>query len=52
MPNLKGAGAEFIPNENLAHYSNEVIQLSNITANEFVIGHLFGGIQSSSAVDE
>lgn len=49
MPNLKGAGAEFIPNENLPHYSNEVIQLSNITDNEFVIGHLFGGIQSSSA---
>lgn len=48
MPNLKGAGAEFIPNENLPHYSNEVIQLSNITADEFVIGHLFGGIQSSS----
>lgn len=48
MPNLKGAGAEFIPNESLPHYSNEVIQLSNITANEFVIGHLFGGIQSSS----
>ena len=48
MPNLKGAGAEFIPNENLPHYSNEVIQLSNITDNEFVIGHLFGGIQSSS----
>ena len=49
MPNLKGAGAEFIPNENLPHYTNEVIQLSNITDNEFVIGHLFGGIQSSSA---
>ena len=48
MPNLKGAGAEFIPNENLPHYANEVIQLSNITADEFVIGHLFGGIQSSS----
>ena len=48
MPNLKGAGAEFIPNESLPHYSNEVIQLSNITADEFVIGHLFGGIQSSS----
>lgn len=48
MPNLKGAGAEFIPNENLPHYANEVIQLSNITDNEFVIGHLFGGIQSSS----
>jgi hypothetical protein len=48
MPNLKGAGAEFIPNENLPHYSNEVIQLSNITANDFVIGHIFGGIQTSS----
>ena len=48
MPNLKGAGAEFIPNKNLPHYSNEVIQLSNITANEFVIGYLFGGIQSAS----
>ena len=48
MPNLKGAGAEFIPNEILPHYSNEVLQLSNITANEFVIGHLFGGIQSTS----
>jgi hypothetical protein len=32
----------------LPHYSNEVVQLSNITANEVVIGHLFGGIQSSS----
>ena len=49
MPNVKGAGADFIPNENLAHYSNEVIQLSNITDPEFVIGYLFGGIQSASA---
>ncbi len=48
MPNLKGSGAEFIPNKTLPHYSNEVMQLSNITANEVVIGHLFGGIQSSS----
>ena len=48
MPNLKGAGAEFIPNENLPHYSNDVIQLSNITTDEFVIGHIFGGIQTSS----
>jgi hypothetical protein len=48
MPNLKGTGAEFIPNQNLPHYSNEVIKLSNIAVNEFVIGHLYGGIQSSS----
>lgn len=48
MPNLKGSGAEFIPNENLPHYLNEVIQLSNISDNEFVIGHLYGGILSTS----
>jgi hypothetical protein len=48
MPNLKGAGAEFIPNSNLAHYTNEVIKLNNITASEFVIGHLYGGIQSTT----
>lgn len=46
MPNLKGAGAEFIPNKNLSHYTNEVIKLNDIAATEFVIGHLYGGIQS------
>jgi hypothetical protein len=46
MPNLKGAGSEFIPNTNLSHYTNEVIKLNDITATEFVIGHLYGGIQS------
>lgn len=48
MPNLKGSGAEFIPNTNLSHYTNEVIKLNEITATEFVIGHLYGGIQSST----
>lgn len=48
MPNLKGSGAEFIYNKNLPHYSNEVIKLSNITETEFIIGHIYGGIQSSS----
>jgi hypothetical protein len=46
MPNLKGAGAEFIPNTNLSHYTNEVIKLNDIATSEFVIGHLYGGIQS------
>lgn len=46
MPNLKGAGAEFIPNLNLAHYENDVIKLNDISENEFVIGHIYGGIQS------
>jgi hypothetical protein len=48
MPNLKGAGAEFIPNKNIPHYSNEVIKWNEITSKEVVIGHLYGGIQSSS----
>jgi hypothetical protein len=48
MPNLKGAGAEFIPNPNVPHYSNEVIKLNDILGTEVVIGHLYGGIQSSS----
>lgn len=48
MPNLKGAGAEFISNKMLPHYENEVLKLSEISANEFVIGHIYGGIQSPS----
>jgi hypothetical protein len=46
MPALKGASAEFIPNENLPHFDNEVIKLSEIMANEFVIGHIVGGLSS------
>jgi hypothetical protein len=46
MPSLKGASAEFIPNESLPHFSNEVIKLDEITANEFVIGHIVGGLSS------
>ncbi|WP_412476503.1 hypothetical protein [Flavobacterium sp. TBRC 19031] len=49
MPALKGASAEFIPNKSLPHYSNEVIKLHEITVNEFVIGHIVGGLTSSSA---
>jgi hypothetical protein len=49
MPALKGASAEFIPNNTLPHYENEVIKLSEISANEFVIGHIVGGISSSSS---
>ncbi len=48
MPALKGASAEFIPNENLPHYSNEVIKLSAIPQDTILIGHIFGGISSPS----
>lgn len=49
MPALKGASAEFIPNKSLPHFSNEVIKLNEITANEFVIGHIVGGLSSQTA---
>ncbi|MGL2964752.1 hypothetical protein ACSVH2_13100 [Flavobacterium sp. RSB2_4_14] len=49
MPALKGASAEFIPNNTLPHYDNEVLKLNEITANEFVIGHIVGGITSPSS---
>lgn len=46
MPSLKGASAEFIPNKSLPHFENEVIKLDEITADEFVIGHIVGGLSS------
>lgn len=46
MPALKGASAEFFLNKALPHYPNEVIKLNEITANEFVIGHIVGGLYS------
>jgi hypothetical protein len=48
MPALKGSSAEFIPNHTLPHYENEVIKLNDIAADEFVIGHIFGGIHSNT----
>jgi len=48
MPLLSGAGAEFIQNLDLPHYTNEVINLDDIDEEEFVIGHLVGGIHSNS----
>lgn len=48
MPGLKGASAEFIPNLNLAHTTSNIIKLSDINQNSFMIGHVFGGINSSS----
>ena len=46
MPSLKGASAEFIPNLNMPHYSNEVIKLREINQDSFMIGHIYGGIFS------
>lgn len=48
MPGLKGASAEFIPNQNLPHHPSEIIKLNDITADEFIIGHIVGGIDTNS----
>lgn len=48
MPALKGASAEFIPNNNLPHYPSKIIKISAITQDSFIIGHILGGIHSPS----
>ncbi len=49
MPSLLGAGAEFFPNEQLPHTPSEIIKLSSIQADTFVVGYICGGLQSPSA---
>jgi hypothetical protein len=46
MPALKGSSAEFIPNLELSHYRNKIFKLNEITDNIFMVGHIFGGINS------
>lgn len=47
MPSLLGAGAEFIPNLNLALYNNEVFKYDDLPADSVLIGYIFGGISST-----
>lgn len=48
MPGLVGASSEFIPNETLPHIQGEVLDLNEVESEEFVIGHVVGGINSPS----
>ena len=48
MPALKGAGAEFILNKSLPHYSSDIIKLNQINEDTVVLGYIYGGILSSS----
>ena len=47
MPDLKGAGAEFIVNEDFSKNFKDIIDLNN-NLDSFVIGHIYGGIHSPS----
>jgi hypothetical protein len=48
MPGLLGSGAELVVNENAPHYLAEIIDLSAITADSVLVGHIIGGIKSGS----
>jgi hypothetical protein len=46
MPGLRGTGAEFMLNNEIPHTSTEIIQLNDIQAESFIIGYIYGGINS------
>ena len=48
MPGLLGAGAEFIPNEAMAWYDNGVLNVDALPAGKHLVGHIYGGIESSA----
>lgn len=43
---LLGTNSKFIPNQNIASYTNEVIKLRNLTNTKTLVGYLFGGIRA------
>ncbi len=48
MPDLLGAGSEFIVNESLPRYPNNVIKLNELEGDTIVLGYIYGGISSSA----
>jgi hypothetical protein len=49
MPDYLGSSAEFITNTNMPAYPNEVLQLDNLPNDTNLVGHIFGGINSTAA---
>ncbi len=48
MPALLGAGSEFIPLETLPFYSNHVLKMDSLTNDTTLLGHIYGGINSTA----
>ena len=48
MPSLKGASAEFIINSEIAQLESGVILLNALEGESILLGHIYGGIQSST----
>ena len=50
MPAFLGSGAEFIPIETVDYQNGEILNLNSLTIGEqTLVGHIFGGIESSEA---
>lgn len=47
MPDYLGASAELIPQKDLPYFDNHVLKLDSLTADSTLVGHIFGGINSS-----
>jgi hypothetical protein len=45
---LIGSNAKFVLNDNIAHYSNEVIHLNALPESKVLAGYFFGGIRAQS----
>lgn len=48
MPSLLGAGAEFISNKSVPHFSNNVIKFDKLTTDSTLVGYIYGGISSTA----
>ncbi|MBL7776286.1 MAG: T9SS type A sorting domain-containing protein, partial [Saprospiraceae bacterium] len=49
LPELLGAGAEFIPNPGLPAYANGVLRMDEFSGDSVLLGYIFGGIKSPQA---
>lgn len=48
MPDYLGAGSEFIPNTELNHFTNHVLDFDSFSSDSVFLGYILGGIESSS----
>ena len=48
LPDYLGAGSEFIPLLSEPHFANHVFKLDDFTSDTTLVGHIYGGINSSA----
>jgi hypothetical protein len=49
LPDMLGTNAKFIPNDNVPHYSNDVIKIKSMPNNtQTLVGYMFGGIRAAA----